>query len=369
VKRARLLLCAVAVALAAVTPAAGAPSAYDEELARLDREIAAAGPGRLPFLLYTRASLTADFADFARAEQEIESALRQPADEPLLLRASLHVKLHRLSAARDDLGRLTRLAGAPHVRLLRADIALQEGDYETARKTYAQMLAEERTWDHLARVAYLEWKTGHPARADALYAEAQEELTAKEMRSFAWLELQRGLIDLDLGRPADALAHYRRAERAYSGYWLIEEHIAEALDLLGRTAEAAELYRRVIEKTRNPEYVSALAAIVARRAPAEAEALYRQADDLFRERSARYPEAAMGHYLEHLIERQGAGPELLELAERNHRLRPNAESKLLLARACLRLGQEGRARALLAEIAATPWRSPEAARLKKQLAR
>lgn len=291
----RLALAAAAAALISCSAAREAPSAYDEELARIDREIAAAGPDRLVYLLYTRASLTADFQDFARAEREIERALREPADELFLFRATLNVKLHRLAAAKDDLRRLARLAGAPYARLLGADIALQEGRLAEARKTCGELLAEDRSWDHLVRVAHLEWKTGHPGRADALYAEAQDGLTAKEMRSFAWVEVQRGLIDLEARRHEDALAHYRRAGRAYSGYWLVDEHMAEVLDLLGRAEEAAELYEKVVERTRNPEYVSALADIVARRDPAAAAALHRRADALFEERFALYPEAARGH--------------------------------------------------------------------------
>jgi tetratricopeptide (TPR) repeat protein len=363
-----VVLAVVAAALSSCASAREMPSAYDEELARIDHEIAAAAPDRLVYLLYTRASLTADFADFARAEQEIERALREPADELFLFRATLRVKLHRLAAAQDDLRRLTRLAGAPYVRLLGADIAMQEGRYGEARRAYGELLAEDRTWDHLARAAYFEWKTGHPERADALYAEAQDELTAKEMRSFAWVELQRGLLDLDRRRYADALAHYRRADRAYSGYWLVEEHIAEVLGLLGRMDEAVEIYERVIEKTRNPEYVSALGSLLASSDPAAAEELYHRADALFEERFARYPEAAAGHYVEHLLQRKQAGPKLLELAEMNQRLRPNAESKLLLAKACLKLGREARARALLAEVMATPWRSQDLVELKSRLA-
>lgn len=367
-----LLLVGALAALPACAPAGlarEAASDYGQELARIDQEIVDAGPGRLVYLLYTRASLTADFSDFTRAEQEIERALSVPADELLLFRATLNIKLHRLAAAKGDLRRLTDLAGSSYVRLLGADIALQEGRYEEARRTYEELLAARRTWDHLARVAYLRWKTGHPAQADALYAEAQEDLTAKEMRSFAWIELQRGLLDLDLRRYEDALAHYRRAERAYSGYWLIEEHIAEVLDLLGRTDEAVGIYERIIERTRNPEYVSALASLVARRDSGAGAALYREADELFEERFARYPEAAMGHYIEHLIGRKQGSPALLGLAERNHELRPNAESKLLLAKACMKLRQEARARALLAEVATTPWRSPDLAELRQQLAR
>ena len=373
--RARLLpaVAAVAAALALSPFAAGAPSAYDDELARLDRETAAAGPDRLVHLLFARASLTADFADLGRAEEAIEREIGRAAgasaEELLLFRATLHVQLHRLSAAEDDLARLTRLAGSPQARLLAADLALQRGRYAEARRSFEELAEERRTWDRLARLAYLERRTGRAGRADALYAEAQEGLTAKEMRAFAWLELQRGLIDLDRGRHRRALAHYRRAERAYSGHWLIDEHVAEALALLGRTEEAAALYQRVIERTGNPEYLSALASLVAGSDPAAAAALEARADALFAERFRRFPEAAIGHYVEHLVERTEAPPELLALAERNHELRPNAESKLLLARACARLGQRERARELLAEIAATPWRSPALRVLARRLAR
>ncbi|HEX2120259.1 MAG TPA: hypothetical protein VHL59_01330, partial [Thermoanaerobaculia bacterium] len=349
--------------------AQNAPTAYETELAALDAEIAAAAPERLLLLLWSRASLTAGFDDFARFEQEIDRALRAngPADELHLYRASLHFKLHRLQPAKDDLDRLTRLGESSYVQAMRADIALQEGRYADARRAYEAVIAERRTWDHLSRLAWLESKSGNPARADALYAEAADQLTAKEMRAYAWVELQRGLLDLDQRRYKDALEHYRRADRAYSGYWLIEDHIAEVLDLLGKTGDAIELYERIVARTRNPEYVSTLAKIVARENRARSEELYRKADALFAARYAQYPEAAIGHYVDHLLDRADAHPRLLELAERNHRLRPNAESSLLLAKACVKLNQPARARQLLAEVSATPWRTPELAELEREL--
>ncbi len=368
---AALLTAAVPPALAAPVRAeqTAHPSAYQEDLARLDRDIAAAEPGRLVYARYARATLTGDFGDFARADEEVQRAFAEstgaatwhdptgaPPEELLLFRATLDFHLHRLAAAERALGALDRLAGLSYARQLTADIALQEGRYEEASRAYQALLAEERSWDHLTRVAYFEWKTGHPKRADALYAEAQEDLTVKQMRSFAWVEVQRGLIDFDRGRYRDALAHYRRAERAYSGYWVIEEHIAQVLARLGRSEEAIALYRRVADETGNPEYVAALANLVAAGDPAEAEALYGRADALFAERYALFPEAALGHYLQVLLSRRPIGPDLLPLAERNVALRPNADSKLLLAQVCATLGDTARARELVEEIEATPWR-------------
>jgi tetratricopeptide (TPR) repeat protein len=376
----RGLLLALAFCFAATAAAAQPPTDYEAELGKIRGEIAALGDvfqgpadlekvSKYAFLKYRYASLTADFADFAAAESALDEAIRKvgPSEDLLLLKANFDFKLHRLGRTKEDLEKVPDLADSPQARALRADLDFQEGRYAEARKGYEEALRKKRTWDNLARLAYLESKTGNVTAAERLYAEAQDEITAKEMRSYAWVELQRGLLDLDRGRHEEALAHYRRAGRAYSGYWLIEEHIAEVLALLGRPAEAAELYRGIIQRTRNPEFVSALAGLAGRKDPARAAALYAEAERLFEAQSRLYPEAAIGHYLKSLIDRPEIHPKLLEMAERNVALRPNAESKLLLARACLKLGQPARARALVGEILDTPWRTPELARFARQI--
>ncbi len=331
---------------------------------------------KLVFLEYRYASLTGDFGDFKAAESAIDRAieLAGPAEDFYLLRANLDFKLHRLARTREDLARAPDLAGGAAVEVLRADLALQEGRYAEARKGYEEVIRRHRkpetpgSWDQLARLAYLESKTGDVAGARRLYLQAKSEITAKEMRSYAWVELQEGLLDLDERRFEQALAHYRRAARAYSGYWLIEEHIAEVLDLLGRTREAVDLYRRVIARTRNPEFVGALALIVERSDRAAGEALHREAGRLFQEQRALYPEAAAGHFIKYLLDTRGAVvPGLLEMAEENHLLRPNGDAKLLLARACLRVHDPARAKAVVDEILASPWRTPEVARLAREL--
>jgi tetratricopeptide (TPR) repeat protein len=77
---------------------------------------------------------------------------------------------------------------------------------------------------------------GDPAGADELYEEAQDDLTAKEMRAFAWLEVQRGFLDFARGRYRQARSHYDRADAAYPGYWLVDEHVAELLAAQDRYA-------------------------------------------------------------------------------------------------------------------------------------
>jgi tetratricopeptide (TPR) repeat protein len=386
----RRLALSVLVLTAALLPLPGraasvptsVPTDYDAELARIQKDIAEiegtafATPVDLEkatkyaFLVYRRASLTSDFADFKAAETAIDRTLELigPSEDVLLLKANFDFKLHRLARAKAGLEMVPDLANGPGARALQADLALQEGRYEEARKGYETALRKKKTWDNMARLAYLKAKTGDPDGAEKLYVAAQDEITAKEMRSYAWVELQRGLIDLDRRRYKDALEHYQKADRAYSGYWQIQEHIAEVLNLLGRTEESIALYRDIIARTHNPEFVSALAMILARRDPAAAADLLREADGLFAEQSRLYPEAAIGHYLKHLIDRPGAaGPELLEMARQNVALRPNGESKLLLARAYLKLQRPADAKAQMDEILATPWRTPEVERLEKEV--
>jgi len=94
---------------------------------------------------------------------------------------------------------------------------------------------------------------GDTTGADHLYEEAQDQLTAKEMRSYAWLEVQRGFLDFAHGNHDAARSHYRRAEAAYSGYWLVAEHIAELLAAGGDYGQAIAILEPIVANVRRPE--------------------------------------------------------------------------------------------------------------------
>jgi tetratricopeptide (TPR) repeat protein len=304
---------------------------------------------------YRRATQSGNFADFRLAELALDEAMRhEPSAELVLLRANLEFTLHRLGRAKAELSRVPD-------PLLEAQIALQEGRYEEARRGYE---AAPKTWNSLACLAYYQAVTGDAIAADRLYVEAEEELSAKEMRSFAWIEVQRGILNLDRARYDAALSHFQRAEAAYPNWWLVEEHIAETLDRLGRTSDAIALYRHVIEKTRNPEYVAALANIIRRTDRDAAARLDAEADALYAEQTRLYPEAAGGHVIRHLLAR-GDAP--VALAEENVRLRPNGEAKLLLAKAYWNASRPEDARRVIDEVRHTPYRTPELEAFERQL--
>ena len=116
--------------------------------------------------------------------------------------------------------------------------------------------------------------------------------------------------------------------------------------------------------------MAALAAIVARSDKAAAAQLDAEAASSYDKLFTLYPEAAGGHLIRHLLARADAPlPRLLELARQNVALRPNAEARLLLAKAYWKAKQPAEARKLLQEVLRTPWRTPELTAFTREVGR
>ena len=208
---------------------------------------------RLAYRLFHHASLTNRMEHFAAVEATCErSDASGPKEDLCLLKANLDFRFHRLAETRLDLEMCPLLPGRFEARVLLADLDFQEGRYEAARLELERLIAEDRCWDNLARLAHWKSKLGDAAEADALYAEAEEELTAKQMRAYSWLELQRGVLAFTHGDYRRAWQHYARAEEAYPGHWHTDEHVAELMAAEGRFDEAAALFRNVLARVPKP---------------------------------------------------------------------------------------------------------------------
>jgi len=330
------------------------PSDYEIELEETDREISrleertdttpldAATATRYAYRLYHRASLTENYCEFEAVETAIDDAIRRISLWPdlCLLKAHLDFKLHRLAKARQDLEMVRGPADFPQGRALKADLDLQEGRYEEAREGYESLIEDDPTWDNLARLAYFKAKMGDVEGAERLYIEAEEGITAKQMRSYAWVELQRGLLDLAHGRFDGARAHYERAREAYSGYWLIDEHIARLLGTQGRYAEAAAVYGEVIARVPRPDVQQALGDVYASMGEADKARSWHE-----RALAAYLESAECGdvRYLHHLTEFYSDvredGAEAVKWARKDLALRPNYSTRAALAWALYRDGQ------------------------------
>lgn len=329
-------------------------SDFDVELGRIDQDIRELEPEalsnhadsqtttRFVYRLYQRGSLSGSFADLEVAEDAIDKAIGKlgPLADLYFLKANLDFKFHRLAEVRRDLETAPGLRASFQGRVLEADLDFQEGRYDDARRSYESLIADNRIWDNLARFAYLKSKMGDEAAAEQLYDEAEDELTSKEMRSYAWVELQKGVLDMTHGRYENARAHYERADQAYSGYWLVQEHMAELLGALGEFEKAVELYESVIARVPRPEFQQALGEIYSLMGKPE------QAQRCHKEALAAYLESAQRggvHYYHHLADFfadvREDGAETVKWARKDVELRANFSTQAALAWGLYRNGQ------------------------------
>ena len=186
---------------------------------------------------------------------------------------------------------------------------------------------------------------GDPEGADRLYEEAEDELTAKELRSYAWLEVQRGFLDFAHGRYPEARSHYERADKAYPGYWLVDEHMAELLAAEGRYAASIAILERLAANVRRPELEQAIGELYqlagetgqARRWGQQALAAYLQ--------SAQRGEVHYWHHLaDYYAEVAQDGAQAVVWARKDLQLRKNFATEAALAWALYRDGRFAEAR-------------------------
>jgi len=338
-------------------------TAYQRDLEKIDRDLESLEQPvgteqtvRRVCRLYQRAALTARLDEFAAAEAALAEGFAKvgPWADLCLVKANLAMKFHRLGEAKRALGMAPGLAKSFPGRVVLADIDMQEGRYKQAREACEAMIAEDRTWDNLARLAYWESKFGEMTEAERIYLEAEDELTAKEMRGYTWVELQLGLLDLRAGRYQDAEEHYRRAGAAYTGYWLVDDHMAELLGTVGKYEEAIRLYERVLEETPRPELQQAFGELyVAMGEPRAAEVWFDRALEGFLKAS----DNGGVHYYHHLVDfysdvRQDA-PRAVEWALKDCELRTNYATQAALGWALFRNGRFRKAEEMMDQALAS----------------
>jgi tetratricopeptide (TPR) repeat protein len=281
---------------------------------------------------WRRAAESGHPADLAAAEAAVEDGLARFDGWPdlWLLRATIDVAVHRVDRVEGDLAAVPGLASSREGRALQADADVQLGRVEEARAAIEALVAERRAWADLARLAAFE---DDPERADALLAEAEDDLTAKELRSFAWLELQRAGLWLRAGDLARARRHVERADAAAPGFWRVERAHVALLAAEGRLAEARARAEELFERVPRPELAQTVGDLHARLGEPE------RADEWHERALAGYlasVDRGEVQYLHHLAEFHLDVREDLREAERwarlDHDLRPNAHTRAILER-------------------------------------
>jgi tetratricopeptide (TPR) repeat protein len=173
---------------------------------------------------------------------------------------------------------------------------------------------------------------GDPDTADRLYEEAQDGLTAKELRSFAWLEVQRGFLDFVQGRIPEARLHYRRAEKAYPGYWLTEEHVAELLAAEGSYRDAIAILEPLTSSGGRPDLEQAIGELYGLEGDTGQAQRWAQRAVAAYLRSAERGEVHFWHHLaDYYAEVAQDGPRAVAWARKDLQLRENFSTRAALA--------------------------------------
>jgi len=329
-----------------MTAATATATAYDAELTAIESELTrladigdaiwadAEAATRQAFRRYHRASLTGQVDQLGDAAASIDTAIEHlgPSEDLCLLRASVDLKLHQVHAARAHLSMAPALAQRPEGRALLADVDFQCGRYAEARLGYEEALQADPGWDNVARLAHLVGAFGEVKEADEMYARAGAGLTAKEMRSYAWVELQRGGLDQRCGRYPEARDHYERAAAAYSGWWPVAAALAGLTAAEGSIDEALATYTELARRTARPELTHVLGdlLLLARRRD-EAGECHAAALAVYLDSADR----GQVHYLHHLVDLCADGlddgPAAVRWAERDADLRPGFTTVAALA--------------------------------------
>ena len=356
---------------------------FSAALHRVDHDLAATAAldatdwtvqGRLAGLHLQRARLAGGYADYDHALLALDRAYAQaaPGAGPHQTHARVLASLHRLPEAIDAVDRardriLIDDVTTAELDLLRAELAWQQGDYPTALDASAELELRRPTWRTASTGAHHAWHTLQDAEAERAWDLAEQRLVGEQRVARAWLHLQRGLLDLDRGRPDEALHHYLDADAALPGWWLVHEHVAEALVLTGHPDQAEPIYRDVVEHTDAPEFMDALAGLALDRGDRHAaDAWIARAEARYEDQLAAHPEAAAGHALGHYLD-FGPADRAVELARANLAARPNAEAHTWLALALLHADRPDEAREHVTAALATPWRSGDLLALAAEL--
>ena len=308
-------------------------------------------------LYQERARLTGNYDDYVKAEALLASvAESKPSAAFCLAQARLHYTLHRLKQAGVALDSCPTSVEPAEMASIRADLALYSGRYRAAESNYRALLNDSGTSATYVRFGLFKKWLGSPGEAAALLEAAEKRYHAGAPAMLAWLKLQRGLVALDRGRFDEALAMYRLASDTLDGWWLIDEHIAEVLLLSGKSQQARQLYENIIERTGNPEFMDALAAIEREDGREEhAKKLTLKARAIYEQRLLAFPEAAAGHALDHFLQDHADAKFALVLAQKNFETRPYGESAIALAKAWLLAGKPDRAVPLMEAQLANGW--------------
>jgi tetratricopeptide (TPR) repeat protein len=294
----------------------GDPTHADKALAALDKAIASTPDSRA--LRLRRAGVLGHLHRFADAQVDVEFALKGDPTNPTARRALGKVLQNRGKYA-EAKPHLAVAPSRPTYRDLgeRAGNLFKDGKVDRA--------------DHTLRIAAATYRDVHPI-------------------PLAWIDLQRGLLRLRTGRWAEAKPFFETAYNRLPTYYLVAEHLAEVEAKLGNHTRALELYDAVVSQTHLPEFMAARAGVLADMGrKADAEAALTEADARWDALMVAHGSAYAAHAIGFWLDDRPNPAKARKWADANLKLRRDAESLVMAARAYAATGDKVGARAMLEE--------------------
>jgi tetratricopeptide (TPR) repeat protein len=247
-------------------------SAWTANLAANDKDFFSAT--NLAVLYESRARLSGDVTDYARAE---EAANRSLTIEPRQLDVrALHARLllatHDFRRALAEAESLDRTApDQPAILAIVADAHLELGDVDAADANYGRIAKLQPGAAVTARQARIDFLRGDPAgavaRAGEAYATAQAEGQAGP--SLSWYAYLAGVLNLSSGEPETAATWFDRALDSWPESHLALAGQARAAAALGDLDSAIAGYRAATAISPQPEALTALGDLLSMRGDAE----------------------------------------------------------------------------------------------------
>jgi tetratricopeptide (TPR) repeat protein len=357
---------------------AGVARTYSEAMAQTDLAIANAeaqvAAANDQWLLHEnvarnyveRARLSGNYDDYAAADAALKRAfaVAAPGTGPHLVRAQFDFRMHRLAEAERQLALIEGYAipSPPDERAeilaMRGDIAFYRGNLKAALQLYKEADRLSPGTATFRRAIYA-MKTGDFERAESTFDQTEREARLLAPQLHAFIELQRGLLDLERGNWPSAENWFRKADRTFPGYWLTQAHLVQMWALRGKVEQAEQGYRKMIEHSEQPEVMDALAALYRSQGDAVASREWAERSGaIWAKRLQQFPQAAYGHALEHELV-LGNPATALALARQNMAARPYGDSATLLGWALLANNRPAEARDVLERLGGTAWRSAQ----------
>lgn len=275
--------------------------------------------------LLARARLTADAADLKTANDLLDEAVGAAdwPSGPMLSRAGAALIVHDLPGVEAALARLDAgvVPSSPlesaEAQGMRCEVAFERGDLAGAQR----LCAANGTLGIDLRRANMALASGDPATAAAIVESALRQPLHTPYQLCA-LMLQRTAIALAAGDWQAAGKWARAADRRFPGYWLAEAFVAQSMALEGDTHGAEAAYRKIAERTGNPDVYGALVGLAEERGDAAAVQRYLAlARKGWNARVALLPETYASHFAEHLA-LSGEIDRALEVAGGDYQRRP-----------------------------------------------